>query len=277
MKVRVRIMEEGDIPFALQLTATEDWGYSEADFQRLMKLEPRGCFIAEGGGKRLGVTFLTAYGPVAWLGSVIVAPRARGMGVGTALMDEALGYADSIGVESVRLNAYLHAVPFYEKLGFRPEFENVRYTGLIQGDPPALPTAQETELAGLAEFDAPYFGANRLKVLRALWQDFPEGFFVLRRHGELAGYVVAGGFSGGVEVAPLVATDQEAAHLLLSRAANLGLQSFLSIPTANKEAVALVKGLHLKELFRSLRMYRGSWDHGGRLEGYYALAGLEKG
>ena len=51
----VRVMREADIPFAIRITDTEHWGYTEADFRRLIHLEPEGCLIAESDGSPVGV------------------------------------------------------------------------------------------------------------------------------------------------------------------------------------------------------------------------------
>jgi hypothetical protein len=77
---RVRRLEERDIDAAVALTDLEAWGYTPADFRRLLDLSPQGCFAAELDGRVVGVLTTTAYGPLAFLGAVIVAPDLRGTG-----------------------------------------------------------------------------------------------------------------------------------------------------------------------------------------------------
>src|SRR5207253_2945 len=66
---------------------------------------------------------------LAFLGAVIVSPELRGKGAGKQMMETALDYLRSTGVRTVRLNAYLNAIPFYERLGFQREYEVIRWTG----------------------------------------------------------------------------------------------------------------------------------------------------
>src|SRR5207253_8093395 len=114
------------------LTNLENWGYTRADFVRLLTLSPEGCFVVESNGRIVGVLTTTAYGGLAFLGAVIVSPELRGKGVGKAMMLAALDHLRSTGVRTVRLNAYLNAIPFYERLGFQREYEVVRWTGTAE-------------------------------------------------------------------------------------------------------------------------------------------------
>ena len=118
---RVRRLEYRDIDDAIALTDLEAWGYTRADFRRLLALSPDGCFAAELDGRLVGVLTTTTYDGLAFLGAVIVRPDLRGKGVGKQMMEVALDYLRSHGVETVRLNAYLRAIPFYERLGFHGE------------------------------------------------------------------------------------------------------------------------------------------------------------
>src|SRR5213596_2637540 len=48
-------IEELDIAAAIALTDLEAWGYTTADFRRLLDLSPEGCFAAELRGRVVGV------------------------------------------------------------------------------------------------------------------------------------------------------------------------------------------------------------------------------
>src|SRR6267143_2519540 len=126
---RVRTLDRGDIDAAIALTNLENWGYTQADFLRLLTLSPQGCFVAEANGRVVGVLTTTSYGGLAFLGAVIVSPELRGKGVGKLMMEATLEHLRSTGVRTVRLNAYLNAIPFYERLGFQREYEVVRWHG----------------------------------------------------------------------------------------------------------------------------------------------------
>jgi ribosomal protein S18 acetylase RimI-like enzyme len=86
----VRRLDERDIDAAINLTDLENWGYTRADFRRLLALSPEGCFVAESRGRVVGVLTTTSYEGLAFLGAVIVSPELRGKGVGKAMMETAL-------------------------------------------------------------------------------------------------------------------------------------------------------------------------------------------
>ena len=52
------------------------------------------------------------------IGRVAVANEARGLGVGRAVMEKLHDEARDRGIMSIKLGAQLHAIPFYEKLGY---------------------------------------------------------------------------------------------------------------------------------------------------------------
>jgi ribosomal protein S18 acetylase RimI-like enzyme len=282
-ETEVRVLRKRDVSWAIRLTDLERWGYTRADFERLLALEPEGCFVALVGGKRAGITCSITYGKLAFIGAVIVHPDVRGKHVGEALMKSTLDYVDGKGVETARLNAYLNVVPFYERLGFRGEYENVRYHGNVRasGTPDAERPATPEDLPAIAHFDSFYFGAPRERLLARLLQEFPQHFLVARDEGGIRGYIVANADAGAAEIGPWVANPTmpdvagDLLHGLLSRLgpARIGLTA----PTPNEHHERMAGELRLETAFRTLRMYRGRDAYHGLPKGIFALAGLEKG
>src|SRR5437899_10971548 len=182
---RIRRLEERDIDAAIALTGLEAWGYTREDFRRLLALSPDGCFAAERDGRVVGVLTTTTYDGLAFLVAVIDAPELRGKGVGKEMMEAALAHLLATGVRTVRLNAYLNAIPFYERLGFHREYEVIRWHGPapVRQTSRTVRPIREDVLAGLAGIDARYFGANRLTLLGRLAMEFPFTFLVAERGG----------------------------------------------------------------------------------------------
>jgi len=282
-ETEVRVLRKRDLSWAIRLTDLEHWGYTRADFERLLALEPEGCFVAVVGGKRAGITCSITYSKLAFIGAVIVDPEMRGKHIGEALMQATLDFLDRRGVETARLNAYLNVIPFYERLGFHREYENVRYHGNVaaSGSPGGGRPASAEDLPAIAHFDSFYFGASRERLLARLFQEFPEHFLVARDEGGVRGYIVASADVGAAEIGPWVAnpTMPEVAgdllHGLLSRLGPTRIG--LTAPTPNENHERMAGELRLETAFRTLRMYRGRDAYHGLPKGIFALAGLEKG
>ncbi len=279
--ISIRTLTPADFPWAIALTDTESWGYTEADFQRLRALEPEGLFLAESGGDRIGLTAATTYGELAYIGAVIVDARLRGKRVGEALMHACLDFLDGRGVRSARLNAYLNVIPFYERLGFRSEFENHRYAGESEGRAaPGVRLMRTDDLAAMEELDRIQFGADRRRVLRRLLEEFPATSLVVDDAGEVVAFAFGNTGGGSCEIGPSIAPPsraREAEDLLHTMFATANVPCAFSLPAVNERGVAAAKRAGLRETFRTMRMVRGSSDFGGDPRGVFALAGLEKG
>lgn len=279
---RVRRLEERDLDAAIALTDLEGWGYTRADFRRLLALAPTGCFAAEQDGRVVAVLTTTTYNTLAFLGAVIVSPELRGKGVGKQMMQTALEHLRASGVRTVRLNAYLHAIRFYEGLGFHGEYEVVRWSGsAVTGRSSGVRPVRADDLAALSRLDAAFFGANRSALLARLADEFSESFLVYELKGSLRGYLVGNVSGDSCEIGPWIATPpgtEAARNLLHGLVASTGVASIaLSGPSPNEELLAFVAELHLREAFRTLRMRWGENTFPGNLAGIWAAAGLEKG
>ena len=127
----IRMMTEFDLSAALMLSTSVGWNQIAADWQRMLLLEPDGCFVAEQNGEIVGTTLCCTFGPVAWLAMVIVREDQRGCGLGRELVRTGLIYAQQQGVRTVRLDATRLGEAVYRKLGFVPQFELVRMGGIV--------------------------------------------------------------------------------------------------------------------------------------------------
>ena len=279
--IRIRALTAADVPWAIALTDTESWGYTAADFARLLHLEPEGVFLAEADGARVGITATTTYGPLAYIGAVIVDSRWRGRQIGDALMRACLDFLDRRGVESARLNAYLNVIPFYERLGFRKEFENHRYAGRSEGRvSPGVRLARTDDLAGMTKLDRAYFGADRTKLLNRLLEEFPATALVVDDMGNVAAYAFGNTGGDSCEIGPFVCPPtrgQDADALLHAMFAAANSPCAFSVPAVNAKGIEFARQAGFRETFRTMRMVRGSAANGGDPRGVFGLAGLEKG
>ncbi len=279
---RIRRLVEADIGRAIELTNLEGWGYTPADFQRLLALSPQGCFAAEDRDQIIGVLSTTSFGPLAFLGAVIVDPASRGRGVGRLLMHAALRHLASTWVQTVRLNAYMNVVSFYEKLAFHREYEVVRWTATVpRMEPAQVPVATKEDLDRLVSFDARYFGAPRKALLERLLNEYPNTFLVAQQGPQIFGYIVGSPYAHACEIGPwVVAPGHPEVARLLFRAlvAAVGPREYaFSGPERNADLVPFAQEAGFTEAFRTLRMWWGQDLHPGDPRGIWAAAGLEKG
>lgn len=279
---RVRSLGERDIDAAIALTDLEGWGYTDADFRRLLALSPEGCFAAEREGRVVGVLTTTTYDGLAFLGAVIVRPELRGKGVGRMMMEAALEHLRGSGVRTVRLNAYLHAVRFYENLGFHGEHEVIRWQGpIVAGKPTGARPIRGSDLSPLAQFDAEFFGSSRRDLLVRLADEFPEAFLVAERGGRFQGYIVGNVSGDSCEVGPWIVAPGRtdiATNLFHGLIAATGASDIaFSGPSRNTDLLEFIRNIGYEEVFRALRMWWGEDGFPGKPAGVWALGGLEKG
>lgn len=83
-----------------------EWGAEDLEAQH---------FLAEEAGYAIGTARLSADG---YISRVAVLKDWRGMHVGLRLMQKVLAVAEERGLPELKLTAQVHAIPFYERLGF---------------------------------------------------------------------------------------------------------------------------------------------------------------
>jgi GNAT superfamily N-acetyltransferase len=272
-------MTTDDLALGLRLSRQAGWNQTEADWLRFMHFEPEGCFVVELGSCAVGTTTTCVLGRVAWIAMVLVDKDARGQGIGTRLLRQALDYLDGRRVPTVRLDATELGRPVYEKLGFVPEYELARYEGTAPSCPAPSTVAEATSESypRIVEFDRQMTGTDREKMLVRLFGEFPQNLRVLQRRGRIEGYATSRPGANAAQIGPCVAATNAGPALLrdaLNRCA--GKQVFVDIPLDNAGAVKIAEssGLRIQRSFT--RMYRGE-KVDGKVEALWASSGAEKG
>src|SRR5215212_3523502 len=224
--LEIRLLGEADLPAAMSLKESAGWNQTEADWLRLLRLEPRGCFAATAGGRLVGTVTTTAYGrELAWVGMVLVDPSYRRRGIASRLMGAALSYLEGERVETVKLDATPDGRHVYEKLGFKDELTIERWhrraADAAAGARPeradgaggsAIEAARPAEIH---ELDRVAFGADRARLVELLVAESVVTFVRKRSDGGAAGYALARAGAVADYVGPVVASDSETAALLL--------------------------------------------------------------
>jgi GNAT superfamily N-acetyltransferase len=91
--IEIRRMQRGDITRGTDLCRIVNWNQLDADWQRLIDLDPDGVFAAEEDGILCGTASTISYdAEMAWIGMILVHPEFRGRGLASQLMRQCISY-----------------------------------------------------------------------------------------------------------------------------------------------------------------------------------------
>ncbi|MFN8504712.1 GNAT family N-acetyltransferase [Kouleothrix sp.] len=244
-----------------------------------LALQPDGWVLAWLDGAPAGVGGVMHYGPVAYVGLVGVAPAYRRRGVARAIMAHLLGWLAERGGPVVLLDASASGAPLYEQLGFTDDEKTVVF---VQDDcarrppePAQVHALAPADLAAVAEFDEPIFGAGRAAVFELLRAEAPERAFVARDGGGIAGYL----FAQDALIGPWAARTPAVAEALLGAALRLEYHSAPTVlaPGSNPDVARLLMRYGFSPA-RSLRHMRlGGAGPVGQRAWLYALTSFAIG
>lgn len=278
----IRLMTVADIPAGIKLREAAGWNQTEQDWQRFLRLDPAGNFVACRDDRVCGtVTTLNYEGRFGWIGMVLVDPAYRRQGIGTRLLEKGIDFLESAKVESIKLDATPDGRPLYLQRRFVDEYGIQRWEGVSKiGRGVGLTPMKREELRKVCEWDRRIFGADRTRLLTALWQEGPQYSVVICEGGEVAGYVLgrAGArahYLGPWVASPLSGVADELLREFLSRLD--GQRVYVDVCLKNPYAVASVQaaGFHMQ---RSLtRMCRGPNNYPGQPQLVYGIGGPELG
>jgi GNAT superfamily N-acetyltransferase len=267
----LRKLAASDAAAALELSTEAGWNQTENDWRRLFDLSPEGCLAIEIAGEVAATATIVAYERrLAWIGMVLTRKAERGRGFAKRLMNEALHLADSLGIESVKLDATDQGKPIYEKLGFRSEQPVERW----ECEKVIVPSAALPSTAFGAPvfcFDQFIFGANRSALLQSLAKVNPtvvlDNAYAMTRSGRVSEYL-----------GPSIAETEEAARQVIASAlaCHAGQRCSWDLLPANTIAVRLAREFDFAPKRHLTRMVRGNELRGNEQQ-TYALAGFEFG
>jgi GNAT superfamily N-acetyltransferase len=213
----IRLLTQADIPAAMHLKELAKWNQTERDWQRLLELEPKGCFAACCDGKLVGTATTTLYGSsLAWIGMVLVDPEYRRRGIAKQLMKTAMEYLRRTGVATIKLDATPAGLPVYEALGFVVEGIIERHSCYI--DSPRIGSKalfNANRLEAMIALDHMAFAANRSRLLQLLRDDSLIEPAIVHT-GSLQGYALARRGAHAHYIGPIVAINEAVAPSLLS-------------------------------------------------------------
>ena len=265
--IEVRVMTEADLAAADELRRLAGWNQKPEDWQRLLTLEPRGCFVALRNGAVVGTVTTTVYGTaLAWIGMMLVHPEHRRSGIATRLMNRALEYLRKGQVGCIRLDATPVGRPVYEKLGFISEWQLQRWQR-AEDCAELAPDSNQNQTRELEERDWPFveeidaaaIGAHRVELLRRLGQESRRAV-VWPAIGEVLGFGFLRPGADSNYLGPLVCSVVDAFDRLLPDLLSAAAHSSVTwdIPDHNATAIAAAQRFGFKPVRPLMRMHLGS-------------------
>lgn len=281
VEITLRVMNDGDIPAGLRLREAAGWNQTEADWRRLLEIEPMGCFVACDGERVFGtVTAVTYEGGFGWIGMLLTDPRSRRQGIGTRLLHHAIAYLKDRGVECVRLDGTPMGHGLYLRHGFVDEYEIQRWQGRPAiGSGAGLPPVRESDLEEICRWDRRIFGADRSRLIASLWAGNPSCSALARIEGETAGYVLWRPGARAWYLGPCLADSAGQAELLIREMSSRvpGETVYVDICMENPWARQLFDGLGFQFQRPLARMRLGVLPCPGEPRLVCAIAGPEVG
>jgi GNAT superfamily N-acetyltransferase len=261
-------MTAAGLPLGMRLKEQAGWNQVEADWRRFLTIEPEGCFVAELDGVPVGTAVGCVFGNVAWIAMVLVEAAVRGRGIGKVLVERAVAFVEEQGATSVRLDATPLGRPVYEKFGFVPQYELVRYAGTLElraCQPRASAATQPTLRVAAADDYEAIFAIDRLathtdrrKFLARLFHERRAHVHVVGRERQVEGYLTTRRGSQAVQLGPCIANGEAGERLLAGACRRLaGARVYLDVPSSHERAVRFAESAGLEVQRTLTRMCRG--------------------
>ena len=277
-------MTDDDIDFGIRLKAAAGWNQLPADWQRLIRLEPEGCFVLESDGVPVGTVTTTLYEKrLAWIGMVLVSPEERRKGYGTELLKAAMDYCETQRVEVIKLDATPLGKKLYDTLGYVDEYRLKRMQGSASRQiSESVRRMRPVDLWEVVQLDIGFFGVSRQGLLERLFEENPSLSFVANKSGssEIVGYLFARPGQMAFQIGPWIAKEPSAAEELFKAALNAlaGQSLFLDVlQQVNPHAEAMVAKYGFTTQREFIRMFYGKNLFPGKPAEIYAICGVEKG
>lgn len=283
LEIVYRKMRPVDIPGGLELCRASGWNQLARDWELFLKLSPLGCRVAVNNGHVVGsVATLRFQHCFSWISMVLVDPAARGQGVGTQLLYEALNLLGDM--RTIRLDATPAGHAIYRKLDFQDEcwlsrMELIAPSTVLPVQDNVARPMMPADLPDVLKLDREVFGADRQIILEWMFTGAPEYSWIVNRAGQLAGYMF--GRHGFVfeHLGPVIAHDHETAQQLVSVCLQVHHKQRFILDASRRapEWQHWLETLGFTEQRPFIRMNRGENKHPGLPENQFAILGPEFG
>jgi len=203
MTATIRPMTPDDVQTAADVVLTGGWGDRRLFFAFATSHDRCRPFVAEVEGEIVGTAVATINGNAGWVGTVFVAPSARGRGLGGELTDTTIDALEGAGCRTLVLVATDEGRPIYERRGFELDttYHFLEAPGTNIGDRRLHPFRPE-DLEPIAQLDKRATGEDREHLLRAFASE--TSAWCMSDDDGLRGFVVRAPWGGVATVADAI-------------------------------------------------------------------------
>ncbi|NUS19820.1 MAG: GNAT family N-acetyltransferase [Mesorhizobium sp.] len=273
----IRTLTASEVETLVDWAPEEGWNPGLGDAAALRIADPEGFIGAFVGGEMVAGISAVAYGPdFGFIGLYICRPDRRGEGHGKAVWDAGMG---RLGNRIIGLDGVAEQRANYQRMGFVPAYETVRYSGRPAGLPGGgeIRPVTAPDMAGIFAYDRQCFPAPRETFLRE-WLRQPRIALLLAGSTGIGGYGVARQCREGFKVGPLFADGTEPAlALLASLSDRIGDEALhIDVPASQGAFTAILQAAGMAPGFATTRMYKGG-KPGNTLSMVFGITTLELG
>jgi GNAT superfamily N-acetyltransferase len=256
MAVTIRPMTAEDVATAKDVVLTGGWGDRRVWFTFAVGHAQCRPFVAEEDGEIIGTAVGTINGNAGWVGTIFVAPAARGRGVGSALTDATVDALDAAGCRTQVLVATNEGRPIYERRGFVVEtfYFMIEAYGTAADVNPLRPLRRE-HLEQAVELDRQATGEDRAHLIREFASD-ASTHCLEAEDGALRGFAIRAPWGGWATVAP---TSEDGLALLDARRAMAPQDKIIraGVLAENQNALEHLLGIGWRDTRSAPRLIRG--------------------
>ncbi len=187
----VTLLTSKDLGEAFHLSTQAGWNQTEADWVRLLELNPETCFLFHHNNKVVGSATLATYdSELAWIGMIIVDIDFRGMGIGKQALETVIHESRKRGFKCTGLDATDQGRLLYKKYGFYDVHPIDRWSGSLQSlqHHDAAHLLEHKHLNELLQLDFRWRGLDRSGLIRRFFSEETVQGIGLTRNRALRGF-----------------------------------------------------------------------------------------
>ena len=254
----IRTLTASEVEALVDWAAREGWNPGIGDAAAFRTADPDGFIGAFVDGEMVAGISAVAYGPgFGFIGLYICRPDRRGEGHGKAVWDAGMA---RLGNRITGLDGVAEQRANYQRMGFVPVYETVRYSGRPAGLPEGgdIRPVTADDMAGILACDHRCFPAPREAFLRE-WLRQPRIALLSGGSAGIAGYGAARRCREGFKVGPLFADRTDLALALLADlAGRIGNEALhIDVPASQVQFTAMLQAAGMVPGFATTRMYKG--------------------